>query len=217
MRRWPQLVAQHLSRKQAEGANLETISAFSNKYENFLLKIGIQYATDLSEHLWNCDESGLCNVTSTSKVRARKGSKWVHDTSGGSGRSYTIVLGCGSASGILLPPYIVHKGKNLYASWTKHGAAGALYAVSNIGWMEKENYASWFQKMFIPVASSLTKTGPVVLIFDVHHSHISLDLITTAKEANIHLLLLPSNTTRAAASGCGSTWPSQASLEKNPL
>ena len=166
LKRWPKLTerkAQSLSKKRAEGANRKTVDEFFERVEALLNKIGIRYAHDFGDRLWNCDETGLCNATTSSRILAKKGSRWVHCTSGGSGQGYTTVHGCGSATGIRLPPFVVLKGKHLYSSWTKGGAVGAMYSVSESGWMEKENYESWFQKMFLPAVSNLLKIGPVVL------------------------------------------------------
>ena len=198
LRRWPTLTErkpQHLSRKRAEGVNEEIVQAFFEKVETLLRETGLLYSSDLSERIWNCDESGLCNAVTRGKILAKKGSHWVHDTAGGSGRSYTTIHGCGSASGIRLPPFVVYKGKNLYSAWTKGGPAGAMYAVSDSGWMEKENYESWFRKMFLPATTYLRESAPVVLFFDGHHSHISITLVKVCRENNVHLMLLPSNTT----------------------
>lgn len=146
MKRWPQLVerkAQHLSRKRAEGANSEIINGFFKRVEELLHTIHILYAHDLADRLWNCNETGLCNAVSSSRVLAKKGSRWVHNTVGGSGCGYTTVHGCGSASGVRLPPFVIYKGKHLYNEWTQGGADGAKYSMSMSGWMEKENYENW--------------------------------------------------------------------------
>ena len=63
------------------------------------------------------------------------------------------------------------------------------------GWMDSPNYLSWFTKLFLPAVAHLTKTAPVFLIQDGHHSHISLELIRRARDNNIVILCLPSNTT----------------------
>ena len=198
MDRWPMLTerkAQHLSKKSAQGANEETIKSFFERVEALLREAGLLYIDGLDERLWNCDETALCNAVTSGKVLAQKGSRWVHDTAGGSGRSYTTVHGCGSASGVRLPPFVVYKGKHLYASWTKGGPAGAIYSVSDSGWMEKENYESWLKKMFLPATSHLRESAPVVLFFDGHHSHISVSIVKYCQQYNVHLVLLPSNTT----------------------
>lgn len=198
LKRWPKLAerkAQHLSRKRAEGASHETVQNFFEKVENVLITLGIRHAHDLADRLWNCDESGLCGATTSNRILAKRGSRWVHDTAGGSGRSYTTIHGCGSASGIRLPPFVVYKGKNLYGSWTKGGAAGAQYSVSESGWMETANYESWFKKMFLPFTKHLRDSGPIILYFDGHYSHVSIKLIELSRENNVNLILLPSNTT----------------------
>lgn len=59
MQRWPELSerkAQHLTQKWAEGANYETINAFFKKFDKLLHDIGICYADDLAERVWNCDD-----------------------------------------------------------------------------------------------------------------------------------------------------------------
>lgn len=61
--------------------------------------------------------------------------------------------------------------------------------------MEKANYESWFITMFLPAVKHLTESGPVVLFFDGHHSHISVNLIEMSQARNVHLMLLPANTT----------------------
>ena len=91
-----------------------------------------------------------------------------------------------------LPPFVVYKGKHLYTAWTKGGSAGAMYAASESGWVEKVNYESWFKKMFLPAVRHLTHSGLEVLFFDGHHSHISLNLIELSRDNNVHLMLLPS-------------------------
>ena len=69
-----------------------------------------------------------------------------------------FVLGCASASGERLPPYILYKGKNLYTSWTSGGPAGTLFGVSDSGWMERANFLDWFKKLFLPAIQHLTST-----------------------------------------------------------
>ena len=155
---------------------------------------------DADERIWNCDETGFCTAVATKSVLAKRGSKNVHETGGGSGREYITVLGiitmyyiiiiigiilligCGSASGKRLPPYIVYKAKHMYDIWKNGGPPGTLYSVSPSGWMESANFLSWFNKLFLKNVEHLTKEGPVFLFVDGHYSHLSLDLIYTARE-----------------------------------
>lgn len=145
--------------------------------------------------LWNCDETAFCTSPTAAKILARRGSRTVHELGGDSGRLYITVHCACSASGQRLPPFILYKGKNMYQRWMAGGPAGTLYGVSDSGWMDAPNYLSWFTKLLLPAVSHLTETGPVVLVQDGHHSHISLDLIRRARENNVILLCLPPNTT----------------------
>ena len=105
------------------------------------------------------------------------------------------MLGVGAADGTRLPPYILYKGCNLFLRWIGGGPAGRLYGVSKSGWMEGDNFITWFKKLFLPAVDHLLLTGPVVLFLDGHHSHLSLELIHTAKEKGVHLYCFPPHTT----------------------
>jgi len=62
---------------------------------------------ELKHRVWNCDETGFCTSVAATKILARRGAKDVHDTIDGSGRKYITVLGCSSAGGTHVPPYVV--------------------------------------------------------------------------------------------------------------
>ena len=70
-----------------------------------------------------------------------------------------------------------------------------MYSVSDSGWMESANFFQWFEKMFLPAVKHLTATAPVILFFDGHHSHMSINLIKLAQTSNIYLVCLPPHTT----------------------
>ena len=124
----------------------------------------------------------------------RTGTKMVHELGGASGRECTTVHCAGSATGERLPPFILYKGKNLYWRWMECGPAAKAHVISDSGWMDGVNFLSWFTKLFLPAVAYLTKTAPVLMILDGHHSHISLELIRQA-HSNILLLCLPPNIT----------------------
>ena len=179
LRRWGRLTErkpQHLSVMRAQAVNSEVVDTWITDVKRLFQEIGLlkrgKQCKDHSSRLWNCDETGFNTSATSKKVIARRGCREVHETGGGSGQEYIKVLGAGSASGVHLPPYILYKGKHLYDSWCQSGPAGALYGVSTNGWMEKDNFLSWFRKLFIPAVSHLLASGPVVLFFDGHSSHI---------------------------------------------
>ncbi len=54
----------------------------------------------------------------------------------------------------------------------------------------------WFKQGFVPCATARNKTGaPILLIYDGHGSHTTLEWIEHAREHNVHLFCLPPHTT----------------------
>ena len=171
------------------------IQNWFDKLKRFIEELKILDSPELASRLWNADETGFCTSVASHRVLARKGSKEVHETSGGSGRDHYTVLGAGAADGTRLPPFILYKGVNLFLRWTRGGPAGTVYGMSESGWMETANFLEWFKKMFVPAVTPLLQTGPVVLFLDGHYSHLSLQLIHFAKSKGIHLFSFPPHLT----------------------
>ena len=200
MRRWPNLVErkpQHLPSSRAKAVTEAAVDAWLAKVTAKFAELGLNELTpeELSERLWNCDETAFATDVASQKILARKGAKNVHETGGGSGREYITVLGCGSASGVRLPPYTVYKGKNMWSNWMVGGPAGTLYNTSQSGWMEQHHFLEWFKKLFLPAIANLLENGSVVLFVDGHISHVSIELIQLARERGVVLFCLPSHTT----------------------
>ena len=197
--RWPCLgerKPQHLSKKRSEASHPEIINGWFDRVEELARSVSLDLSDPATaQRLWNCDETGLCTAAGAKSLLVKRGTKQVSEVSSGSDREYITIHCAGCASGEPLPPFILYKGKNTYRRWMVGGPAGALYGISESGWMDPANFLSWFLKLFLPAVSHLTKTGTVLLFFDGHYSHISLHLIRPARENNVHLLCLPPNTT----------------------
>ena len=151
-----------------------------DKVEEVLSSAGLDPSDPATAaRLWNCDETAFCTCKSVSATRliVRTGTKMVHELGGASGRECTTVRCTGSATGERLPPFILYEGKNLYWRWTEGGPAATAHVISDSGWIDGVNFLSWFTKLFLPAVAYLTKTAPVLMILDGHHSHISLELI----------------------------------------
>ena len=74
----------------------------------------------------------------------------------------------------------------------KQGAVPeTLFECSDSGWINEELYVKWF-KFFL---TKIPPTRPVLLIEDGYSSHISIDVITLARDNGVHLLCLPAHTT----------------------
>jgi hypothetical protein len=68
--------------------------------------------------------------------------------------------------------------------------------MSENGWTDDFLCKEWFVKSFIPQAMARNESGkPILLIYDSHGSHDTLNLIELAQQHNIILFCLPPHTT----------------------
>ena len=114
LKRWPCLSErkpQHLSKKRMEASHTDIICAWFDKVEKALEEAGLDPTdTNTGQRLWNCDESAFCTTAASQSLLVRRGAKLVSEVSAGSGREYFTVQCVGSATGELLPPFILYKG-----------------------------------------------------------------------------------------------------------
>lgn len=85
-----------------------------------------------SDVIINYDETNMTDDPGRKKVIVRRGIKHaecIKDTS----KSSTSVMFSGTASGVILPVYVVYKADHLYDSWTQDGPKGARYNRSKSG------------------------------------------------------------------------------------
>ena len=87
------------------------------------------------------------------KVVVKKGQKKVRYRTS-SNKSQITVIGCVSAAGQALPPFIIFEGKYLNTDWFKGEVPGSDYATSPKGWVDTEVFHGWFKKHFLKHAVS---------------------------------------------------------------
>ncbi|CAF0964997.1 unnamed protein product, partial [Didymodactylos carnosus] len=151
---------------------------------------------DSPAQIFNCDETGFKdNTVHIEKFLVKKQTKRIFQEISGEGKSYTTVLTCIAANGLLLPPFVIYNGQKLFESWTLNGPDGASYTVTNNGRITTETFEWWFENMFIPLTSHINR--PLLLLMDNHLSHINVKCIELAIQNQIHLISLPPNTTHA--------------------
>ena len=99
---------------------------------------------------------------------------------------------CVSAAGRFIPTMLIFPGSLPHREY-KDGVPGNWhFATSDNGYMDKELFAVWFERIFIP---NCGRARPVVLIMDNHGSHISIPVIELAIKESITLIGLPAHTT----------------------
>lgn len=154
--------------------------------------------------IFNYDESNVSDDPGKVKAIFRKGVKYPERVINHS-KSATSLMMCGSASGVLLPPYIIYKGEHLWDTWKQGGPkgspccsepccrSGARYSRTKHGWIDSETFDDWFQSCFLPHARRLP--GKKVLLGDNLSSHLNANVIKKCEEHNIAFTCLPPNST----------------------
>lgn len=169
------------------GVNRSTINKYFDELEKSLE--GIQ-----PDAIINYDETNMTDDPGKQKVIVRRGCKHAHRVLDSSKTSQSLMF-AGTASGLLLPPYIVYKAEHLYTTWTENGPAGARYNRSKTSWFNEAIFEDWFNTVVLRYFAKFDKNEPKALIGDNLASHVSQTVIELCKDNNIRFILLPPNST----------------------
>ena len=102
----------------------------------------------------------------------------------------------GTASGKLLPCYVVYKAEHLYDTWRQGGRPrGTRYNRSKSGWFDGVIFEDWFNQIPLKYFQKYGRDVPKMLIGDSLASHLSINVINLCKEFNIRFVLLQPNST----------------------
>ncbi|CAF4565720.1 unnamed protein product, partial [Rotaria magnacalcarata] len=146
------------------------------------------------EAIWNVDESGFGDDPGKRSVIIKRDSKYAISSQPGTGKSYTTVIMCTSASGEKLPPYIIYRSMKLWSTWIpKNGYPGARYNATLSGWVEEEVFYDWFVNQFLPAVAHIKRR--LIIFFDGHRAHISTRIVKKAMQNGIELECLPAHIT----------------------
>ncbi|KAJ8050139.1 Jerky protein-like-like [Holothuria leucospilota] len=142
-------------------------------------------------NIFNFDETNITDDPGLKRVLVPRGIGRVERVQEHS-KSISI-MACGSATGLLLPPFVVYKAQNIYENWTKNGPSGSKYAATKNGWFDRNTFERWFFEIFLPTVSSTP--GKKVLIGDNLASHFSVEVVQAAICSDVYFTALPPNTT----------------------
>ena len=98
---------------------------------------------------------------------------------------------CVSASGFVLPPFLIYPRKRITENLKVGAIAGTVYQCSDTGWINADFFLVWLK--FFP--QSIPQSRPVLLILDGHSSHVSIEAIEYARSNEIHMPCIPAHTT----------------------
>ena len=137
------------------------------------------------EQIWNIDETGITLDHNPPKIVATKGERPFVVTAGHSDNTTVIVAG--SALGETIPPYVIYKGQRLTENKTKGCLPQTKFITTDNGWSTSETFHDFIFNHFL----LHVQPRPCLLLYDGHSTHITIDLITKARENDIHMFVLP--------------------------
>lgn len=128
-------------------------------------------------NIFNYDETNMSDDPGKKRLLYKRGKKYPENIINHS-KSAVSVMFCGSASGVMLPPYIIYKSEHMWDKWTENGpkgdpcctarccAAGSRYNRTKSGWIDANTFTDWFTTTFLPHALRLE--GKKVLIGTIY-------------------------------------------------
>ena len=139
-----------------------------NEYFDLLERVFQEYGfSDQPEAIYNMDETGMPLEPRPPKVIRKRGQKKVRYQTSGQKQQITVI-GCGSATGHVIPPFVVFAPKHLNYLWMKNEVPGTRFAVSDNGWVNNELFSFFLTKHFMENAVSFR---PLLLLLDGHSTH----------------------------------------------
>ena len=167
--------------------NSENIHYYFDLLEEVFEEYGF---ADHPEAIYNMDETGM-PLEPHPKIVAKKGQKKVRYQTSGQKQQITVI-GCGSATGHVIPPFIVFAAKQINYLWTRNEVSGSRFAVSDNGWVDHELFSFFLIEHFMVNA---VPHRPLLLLLDGHSTHFEPKSLQVAKDNNIVIFCLPPHTT----------------------
>ncbi|XP_060810031.1 uncharacterized protein LOC132904125 [Amyelois transitella] len=193
---YSQRVSTNIKRARA-AVSRESIEEYFKNLENTLKEVP-------DSNIFNYDESNLSDDPGKKIGIFRRGVKYPEKAMNFS-KSATSIMVCGSADGVLLPPYIIYKSLHLYDTWKERAprgppccnqpccSGGSRFNRTVSGWFDAPSFRDWFVSCFMPHAKRLP--GRKVLIGDNLSSHLDEQVIKLCSENDIDFVCLVPHST----------------------
>ena len=168
----------------------EDVNAFLNNLQQSMREA--DGSTLPPNNVFNYDETNLSDNPGTKMCIFKRKTKYPERIRSSSKTAVSLMF-CGSASGQMLPPYVVYKSENLWTTWTEGGPENCRYNRSRSEWFDATTFADWFEFTFIPHCRLIE--GRKVIIGDSLSSHFSKRVLNLSEQSNITFICLPPNST----------------------
>lgn len=175
---------ENTSLSRATSFNQENVSQFYKNLANILHKKKIE-----PHMIWNLDETGCSTVTNPPKVIATRGCKQVGQVTSAERGQLVTMLGFINASGGTIPPVFVFPRVHFKEFMLLGGPKGSLGLANPSGWITEES----FYKAMIHFVKYVKPSdeNPCLILCDNHSSHITIDVVTLARDNHITILTFP--------------------------
>jgi hypothetical protein len=180
-----------LSINRAMGANRSVINSWFGLYKRTLEELGL---SNQPSHIWNVDESGMCDVPKESEVIGETGATCHRIVGGEKGENSTLVTFI-NAAGLACPPMLIHSGSRVQASWSDGAPHGVMIRASSSGYINRELFCEYAERFLRFVRNHKLDKSPNILILDGHKSHIyNMAFLELMMDANWCVLCIPPHT-----------------------
>lgn len=189
--RWPEmkvLKPRGLEHVRAKMAKESTVMNYFDQLEKCITKHGL---ADKPHLIFNVDEKGL-SVDHRPPYIVASADHSAQAVTSGKGKTVTV-LGCGSASGMAIPPYFIFPGKRMNQDLLKGASPGADGTMSETGWSNSEVFRKYLEFHFLKFVPGRNDDS-ILLILDGHRSHVALGLADWVKQNKIIIFVLPAHT-----------------------
>lgn len=186
-----------ITRRRAQNIKLVRASLSTEDVSEFFSNIKICLTNEDDTfipptHIFNYDETNLSDDPGTKKCIFKRGVKYPERVINYT-KASTSVMFCGSASGTMLPAYVVYKAEHIWSTWMEGGPKNVRYNRSKSGWFDINCFSDWFETVFIHHAKKLV--GKKVIIGDNLSSHFCETVLKMAQDNNVIFTCLPPNST----------------------
>lgn len=182
-----------LTTQRAAAMTQEAVDRYFERLETVLDRHGFK---DRPHHIFNMDETGLQPAHKPARIITSTTSTKPQAITSPNSTTVTMIA-CISASGVALPPFYVFKGKRCNNSLLEGAQPGSAMAMSDSGWSNGKVFIDYMQRHFIKYAARQDPNEKLLLLFDGHASHCTLEAMDWAKQNNVILFVLPPHSSHA--------------------
>ena len=87
-------------------------------------------------------------------------------------------MGCASASGQVIPPYVIFDTATMNLAWTEGEVPGTQYGLSKKGWIDTKMFYHWLSHFLLYAVAA----RPLLLLLDGYSSHFQPEVLKKQKK-----------------------------------